>query len=908
MPTASGSPPKARRRTDPPKEHSEWAHTPVSAAVNAAIVLVFVASAVRRFMPAQTDPIWALAGGGILAAVMLFAGRMRTVQAGDEVERRPLGTRSLVYRFMAMFVAGSWLWIQLADFGHVDLALLRAASIHLAGGLILTTCVVLSLRSRRTFFVAALLAAPTVYSDVVGATKLWAAVGTDMFLTTRPLTEANIMPWLWHAVLQAALLATVFALLGSSCASFEQSQDDRMRNRMLARAGTKEMVWLQEQLRDLMHAPNLLVIGVDKWDNGAGETYRVDGSEDGISAQHISSEHVKQALAAKLRLPQGCGVEASIGEHRGESMVKISRVNKIKDKHPYPSIFTPRTVYNAIPVGVYRDGTEVGCKLRSSSMLVWAQKDGGKTTLLYDVIAGLAQCTDVLIWAIDLGGAGVALPFLWPFIDGRTDVPTIDWVAGAKDGGKPDLDEALAISQVALAIARDRKTFYKRRKRKQSLMPMDSELPMICLIVDEGAEVMGSGKITKEDGLKLKEIKENIEEIIRIGRDCGVNVILSTLRATSDALDPGVLSNMAIRCGLRVSDTKELAYGFGDWSLDPADAPYQGSGFIVPEHGASPAVMKAYVPDPELADEVAVVTAPWRPFLDDRAWQIGGKAYAERWYRATDILADENGNITARIEATTAPPSQRTLVAVGSTTVQSRAATPTHGVPPMPAPMPPPTRPAAGGPPPPPPPGSRQGPWDAPPGSPFAAPPDPVTPRGGGDPSPPPGDQPAPPADSPFAAATGSSDNDLPPLPAGVDKFDSPGKTMRHADELLRNIGGQDGVSETFDKMMEKSFADPSAWPEPPAAATAGAVDPQVGTTPTGGPLTGRQVLEAYLRSKGPAGAMPKDAHADLAQGGPWGPVVGVTYQTILNWLNGATYIADRKDRQPYVHRDCLTE
>lgn len=880
MSTATPSPARRKGATTaaPPREHSEWRFGPVGGAVAVAIWSLLTVE-VGRLAHAHIQPVWALVGGFAIAVTLLFAGRMRTVQVGMQQQSRPLAVRSLVFRFTAASTTGVWLWVQLADFSAVNGAGVLSA-LAVLGGVLVMAGVTIALVKAGMLKLAVPLAVPTLAGLFYGAMRLFESTGLAIFLVTEPLTLDSDMSWLWPACGSLALMVVVFAIMGAACANHERAEDAARMRFMLAKSGSADRAALQAMLREHARAPQLVVTaGPTRWPNGAGENYTIDGSADGLSAQDLSAVHVKNSLASKLKLPPGCGVEAVIGSNRGETIMGISRIDKIKEDHLYPMTeIKQRSIYNPIPLGVLRDAVEAGVSLRENSLLLWGQKRSGKTTSLYDLITGLAQCTDAMIWVIDLGGGGAAIPFMYAAAEGRVDRPVIDWIATT-------LEETALMAECAYQIAITRKKVYQYRKRlaADNLLPLDAEVPEIVIVIDEGKMIMGEGVTKREDGYAAGLIRDRLEQVVDVAGDSGVNMVLSVLRATSDAVDPGVLAQMGCRVGMRVSDTKELAYGFGDWSLNPDDAPYKGSGFIVPENGASPRVFKAFQITPPMIDEVAVITAPWRPFLDDKSRAAAGMAYAKRWERTWSLICDDKGDPIL----TSAP--NWDIAPTGSTAGQAQVAPAATAVAVMDPPAPPTGGPGSQPPPPPGPQASYGPPPGTPPALPYnpgpagtpPVPPQPVQP-----PRPPTGGDGQPPA------APGDDRPTREELHAGVDfskalqppgEFDltSPEELLKQTDSLLNGIGFAGTGDAEFDQVINGGWTAPN-----PDLAGPGTVEvPKPAHLEEAENPGGRAVLAEILRQAGPGGLQMKDICTRLTTGGPWGPKVEVARQTVDTWL-----------------------
>lgn len=633
---------QSRTRQLPP--HSDLKHGPVAAAVNASVVTLCLTTLGKLI---GLPPWLALVVGVAMAASLVWSGKHR--------RPRPLSRHSLVYRAVAMMLAAGWMFWQLADFPDTA---------GVAGGIAATGTALALIPVG--FLGMKLVSGPwkiliPIVVAGIGA-GLLGAYGMDLFawvagtLTTTDRLPMHDWPavggWLGYALISLAVLTAPTVVLGVAFANREQSADDeldRARHDVVAGGPHAQARAMQRLLCDEfgewqdMRDPEtnqvtgrratIRIVGPPEfWPNGAGEHYTVDlrGNIRSTTITRVNS--AKENLVTKLGLPDGCGVEVlkAPGEGKGFVRLSVSRVDRLKDVVYYPELM-PRSILNPLPIGIDRAGVEIGPLLRESSAFVWGQKGSGKTVTVSDLIAGGIQCTNCLVWVIDLNGGSAAAPFLAGFEDGDVDRPCIDWVA-------TDIAEVRRMAEVGLAIALDRKVYYRKLKQQQNtnLMPIGNggpgqPPPEILIIIDEGAEVLGigGGQIT-DDG---RAARVAVDSIMRLARDAAVNIIFSGLRATSDVADPAFLHGTAVRIGMRVSDQQELAYGFGDWKLDPNEIPHQGSGFIKTSHDSDIQVFKAYFLDPNRMRDIGLACTPWRPYLDEQGVQVGGWLYADRWRR-----------------------------------------------------------------------------------------------------------------------------------------------------------------------------------------------------------------------------------------------------------------------------------
>lgn len=642
-----------RARTPQPQPHSDFKHGPVAAAFNATWVTMCITTTGKLF---GLPPWLAVLAGAVMTACLIWTGKHR--------RPRPLSGYSIGYRSAAMAIASGWMFWQLADFPDTA---------GVGAGLAATVVALLLLPVG--FWAMRLVGGPYRLLPPLGAglvaTFLVVSFGPRLmqWIATSLTTTARLpccgegfgplLPWLGPAALSLVLLAAPLTVLGVTFANRERTADEEMDkaqramagNSMSARAKAMQTLlcnqfneWTDRRAEDgrtlVARIPNLRITEWEVWDNKAGETYTVDlrnSQRDTVPSRVNSS---KESLVTRLNLPNGCGVE--VLRHpdygRGFIRVEVSRKDTIAASYDYPAC-TMRSILAPLPVGIVRNGDEIGPILREHSAFLWGQKGSGKTVTVWDIIAGAIQCTDCLVWVIDLNAGAAAAPFLSGFEDGSVDRPCIDWVA-------TEIAEVRRMAEVGLAMAVARKRHYRALKRKHNvnLMPVGNggpgqPPPGILIVIDEGAEVLGIGgaQITDE----ARAAREALDAIMRLARDAAVNIVFSGLRATSDVADPAFKAGTAVRIGMRVTDAQELAYGFGDWHLDPADIPYQGSGFICTGHAEDTKVFKGYFLDQARMEQIGIEVTDWRPFLDPFSVGVGGQVYADRWRRTAHKIFED---------------------------------------------------------------------------------------------------------------------------------------------------------------------------------------------------------------------------------------------------------------------------
>ncbi|MEU5869584.1 hypothetical protein ABZ815_51065 [Nonomuraea sp. NPDC047529] len=374
------------------------------------------------------------------------------------------------------------------------------------------------------------------------------------------------------------------------------------------------------------------VTNVVTWPTRCGFDVHVDLP--GAGATRTQLAVACDALATDARLPQGCGVEVTPGAHRGAVVLRVATVNRLTDNIDYPADYRARSILEPFALGEYRDSSPAEVMLREASALVTGKKGSGKTTTLHALTAGIGLCRDALVWHIDLNGGGMSQAWLHPWLEGDSARPAVDWAAATPQ-------EALTIAETALAIAKDRKKSTRALKIKanSSLMPVSADLPEIVVIVDEGAEALAPAN---RDPV-LRDLREALEELQRIGRNEACNVVVSSLRATQDMISANIKKQSDVRVGMYVTDEEELSFLFG-WNrgLSLADLPGVGCGFIQAGQG-TPRPFRSYFMRPGDIVEAAQAVARIRPELDPAARGVAGQAYSTRYGRMRQAFTDLDG-------------------------------------------------------------------------------------------------------------------------------------------------------------------------------------------------------------------------------------------------------------------------
>ncbi|GAA2657700.1 hypothetical protein [Nonomuraea recticatena] len=467
--------------------------------------------------------------------------------------------------------------------------------------------------------------------------RLLCVLGAGSWLTyTISMAEGlpkTSVTWLGLGVLTAAVTSPLFRHKGTTARAGRGPKGAVLHRKTAALAAEWEQrVWAIARIQ-------MQVLSIRWWDSKAG--YSITGFMYGGATRSQLSQF-QDSLASDAGLPDGCGVEVDKREREGrrnEVILHVSTVNKLTEDVEWDHKLEMTSFHEPKKLGSFRDGSPVLIRMRSTSGLVIGQRDSGKTTVLQGMTYRAIMCYDALGYHLDLNGGSLSQPWLQPWLEGVTDRPAIDWAAS-------NLDEGLALVSWLLDVAKDRKHTYRHLKIKHSTsrMPIGTGAagegpPALTLFLDEGAEVLAPG-IRDPD---LRELREMIEELQRVGRDAAVNVIASALRATQDTIAPNIKLQSTFRAGMFVMDESELNYLFGWKAAISTDDLYgAGTGFVQSKEFGTrawkagnlfPEGLEPHDPRFNMVGKAAIYVANHRPDVDAPAAAIGGRNYAERLER-----------------------------------------------------------------------------------------------------------------------------------------------------------------------------------------------------------------------------------------------------------------------------------
>ncbi|QDN99831.1 hypothetical protein FNV65_29745 [Streptomyces sp. S1A1-8] len=494
------------------------------------------------------------------------------------------------------------------------------------------------------------------------ASWLVGAGWTTWAMTHGPLT--------WAALGSLATIGVGIGAAARSTALFEEAREEEATaaaERQIARELSAERraiaaEWVERIQR--VCGITVRVLGVEQWPTGAGFSIDAELPQGGATYAKIAAESAK--LSADARLPHGCTATASPGIDQGRVIIDVTTVNVLQEERTYPSDYGTLSLLTGIPWGYRTNAASILAYLREQCALVVGPTGSGKTNMVHTILAGFARAEDVLTWVIDLNAGSAGLPWVLPALNGEIETPEgkavrpgIDWLAGT-------YDEAMAMLETAVRVAKQRKMGYQDllAKANTDLLPISRKIPQIMLVIDEGAEILASSDRA------MRKLAEKILEVIRIARAMGVRTVLTALGATGAVLGNLMIRREAkVRVALTGGETEGMDLGKmfpGSRGLRVDQAPFKGAGFMgTPESPA--ALFKAWRILPNQIREITAATSERHPRLDDVSAKAAGPAYARRWdAERTAWMREHTPDSGAVIEPSTAAGSGLNLSALRS--------------------------------------------------------------------------------------------------------------------------------------------------------------------------------------------------------------------------------------------------
>jgi hypothetical protein len=477
---------------------------------------------------------------------------------------------------------------------------------------------------------AAAAVATTARAAQAGASRLmrtyqqacWAGAGTWT------AWAVATTPWSGDALAALAGGTLVAGLMRPGVRGHEQRVRQRRQEDAAAAQRLSAAQDWEARLERVCQVRGAVVEAIEAWPGEVGYTLQVRLPLGGTTWRALAGH--ADGLAADSDLPAGCQVEIAPGATRGVVLIRVATVDTTVQEVPYPDQTSPLSLTQPLQLGIERTSRPASVFLLEDPMVLVGRRGSGKTNALQVLNADLMRCTDALVWHIDLNGAGMSRPWLMPWLRGQVDEPVIDWVA-------PTVEEAELLLGAAIEVAKRRKSAYGALMDAvdDDKLPISAEVPAIVVVLDEGAEAVAATR----GNARLAGM---LEELVSIARATRVQVVASTLRATSDILPPAIKAQAGNRLWLRPDDEHEVAQLLG-WrtGISLADVSRPGSGLLRSADAAAVTPVTTWRITPAQVQHLAATLVPRRPHLDAASAAAAGPVWAGRWHRYLAWCAEQ---------------------------------------------------------------------------------------------------------------------------------------------------------------------------------------------------------------------------------------------------------------------------
>ena len=379
-------------------------------------------------------------------------------------------------------------------------------------------------------------------------------------------------PWAWPPAALLVLAAAVAVWTYPRIIEREQRAEEEARRSALAARAQKE----QRRWPDLLARigyPGVRFAG--RQDTRAGYVVHLQLPGTGrVTYSALAPSTEKLEVAARLR-------HGSLRFERGDQAHKVIlhvvERDVLAETIAFPAAEDePLSINHPIPLGLFEDGQECAVTLREISTLIVGLRGSGKSNLLNVLLAQLARCADVLIFAIDLKGGRMAAPWIEPWLDGRTPRPVVDWLA-------TDREEAERMLRALLRAVQARS---RSGSGGEKIMP-SARQPAILLVCDEIAVIMGmrmGGPSSSREGVTNLTLAGLATQLVMTGRSEAIDLVMATQRGTVTMTGSADLkSQCALRIGLGVSSRNEAEHIIPDdvhIAADLARLRHPGTGIV----------------------------------------------------------------------------------------------------------------------------------------------------------------------------------------------------------------------------------------------------------------------------------------------------------------------------------------
>ena len=429
-------------------------------------------------------------------------------------------------------------------------------------------------------------------------------------------------PWSWIMAVALAVPAIAAIMLYPVLREREHRAAEKARLAAEAAALAQQQRKWPDLLARIGHK-GVMFAGQEKTRAGYLVHLRLPGSGR-VTYSALAPATEQLEVAARLR-HGSLRFERGVQAHK--VILHVAERDVLAETVPFPDDQGPLSILRPLPLGLFEDGHVCAVTLREVATLIVGLRGSGKSNLLNVLLAQLARCPDVLIFAIDLKGGRMAAPWMEPWLAGRTPKPVVDWLA-------TDREEAERMLR-ALLRAVDARS--RSGSGGEKIIPSPRQ-PAILLVCDEIAVILGvgmGGPRYSAEGVTNATLAGLATQLVMTGRSEAIDPIMATQRGTVTMTGSADLkSQCALRIGLGVASEADARLIIPDdvrIAADLARLRYPGTGIVQMGKQGRVLPVKFYRIEYDEIGQIAERYGMIRPGPDTLLADALGEDYATRW-------------------------------------------------------------------------------------------------------------------------------------------------------------------------------------------------------------------------------------------------------------------------------------
>jgi hypothetical protein len=433
---------------------------------------------------------------------------------------------------------------------------------------------------------------------------------------------ASLPPLRWPPAAALALAAAVLMAAWPALVDREARAAAEARQAAEAARARKEQRRWPDLLARIGH-PGVRFAGREETLAGYAVHLQLPGSGK-VTYSRLAPATEQLEVAARLRHGS---LRFERGDQAHQVVLHVAERDVLAETIPFPARDEVLSITHPIPVGLFEDGQVCAVTLRELATLIVGLRGSGKSNLLNVLLAQLARCADVLIFAIDLKGGRMAAPWIEPWLAGRSPRPVVDWLA-------TDREEA---ERMLRALVRAVQARSRSGSGGEKITP-SARQPAILLLCDEIAVILGvgtGGPRSSAEGVTNATLAGLATQLVMTGRSEAIDLIMATQRGAPTMTGSADLkSQCGLRIGLGVSSEADARLIIPDdvrIAADLARLRHPGTGIVQQGKQGRVLPVKFYRIEHDTISQIAEHCGPIRPGPDKLLEDALGEDYAGRW-------------------------------------------------------------------------------------------------------------------------------------------------------------------------------------------------------------------------------------------------------------------------------------